>query len=102
MVDKLFRLSSGPTQSKRHLRINAYVEDIWVKNGVNMVKRCIAGGGSNTTTAAVSLHFFPEARWIRAAWIRAGKLMGQMGCSHQGQLVVIGGLFDKLLRTRNL
>ncbi|KAK5612004.1 hypothetical protein CRENBAI_003272 [Crenichthys baileyi] len=33
-----------------------------------MVKRCIAGGGSNTMTAAVSLHYFPEAKRIRAAW----------------------------------
>ncbi|MEQ2301729.1 hypothetical protein AMECASPLE_039070 [Ameca splendens] len=39
-----------------------------------MEKRCIAGGGSNTMTAAVSLHYFPEEMRIRAAWIRAGKL----------------------------
>ncbi|MED6240878.1 Mediator of RNA polymerase II transcription subunit 29 [Ataeniobius toweri] len=44
------------------------------KNCVNMVKRCIAGGGSNTMTAGVSLHHFPEGKRIRAAWIRAGKL----------------------------
>ncbi|XP_047238784.1 THAP domain-containing protein 1-like isoform X3 [Girardinichthys multiradiatus] len=39
-----------------------------------MVKRCIAGGCSNTATATVSLHYFPEEKKIRAAWIRAVKL----------------------------
>lgn len=39
-----------------------------------MVKRCVAGGCSNTASADVSLHYFPVDEEIRSAWTSAVKL----------------------------
>ena len=36
-----------------------------------MVKRCIAAGCSNTTSATVSLHKFPSNPAIRQLWVKA-------------------------------
>lgn len=38
-----------------------------------MVKRCVAGGCSNTATTDVSLHYFPVNTEVRAAWTTAVK-----------------------------